>query len=187
LQCNYAPAKKTELTCRLHWESKMENQQGNIGGTNEVVPTTRSGLRLQLSHAMNAAVKIRERVEFNWYNKGFPSAQNGFAAYLDVYFSPLLKKYSFNLRGMYISSDGYDARIYAYENDVLYSQSITAFFETSFHFYFNLHYKLNKKLETWLNYSQTTYPAKTLTGSGLDVMSIKNKINFQCQLRWLIE
>ena len=91
-----------------------------------------------------------------------------FLSFADVIYKPLLKKYSANARLQYFETDGYNSRIYAYENDVLFYYSIPAFFNKGFRYYFNFNYDLNAKISFWLKWSQTLYKNVESIGSGLD-------------------
>ncbi|MEO6837462.1 MAG: hypothetical protein ABI185_03680, partial [Ginsengibacter sp.] len=81
----------------------------------------------------------------------------------------------------YFETDGYDSRIYAFENDVLYGYSIPVFFNKGFRYYANLHYKFSKKLGVWTRFSQFVYADQFEIGSGLDKIkgNKKSEIKFQ--------
>ncbi|HKB45305.1 MAG TPA: hypothetical protein VKC90_12980, partial [Chitinophagaceae bacterium] len=73
----------------------------------------------------------------------------------------------------------------AYENDVLYSYSIPAFFDKGFRYYFTLNYDLNKKLSLWLRWAQTIYRDKKTIGSGLDEIQGNHRSEIKLQVRRL--
>jgi hypothetical protein len=56
--------------------------------------------------------------------------------FFDILYKPLLAPYAAVLRLQYFETDSYNSRIYAYENDVLYSYSIPAFYDKGFRYYF---------------------------------------------------
>jgi hypothetical protein len=82
----------------------------------------------------------------------------------------------------YFETDGYDSRIYAFENDVLYGYSIPAFFDKGYHYYVNLHYKFSRSLAFWARFSQTVYSDRSEIGSGLDVINGNKKSQIRLQL-----
>jgi len=92
-----------------------------------------------------------------------------------------MKHYSGNVRLLYFDTEGYNSRIYAFENDVLYGYSIPVFFDKGYRYYLNIKYDLSKKLSFWIRFSQTIYPEKNTYGSGLDEVngSIKTELKFQ--------
>ena len=86
----------------------------------------------------------------------------------------------------YFETDDYNSRIYAYENDVLYSFSIPAFSDKGIRYYFNLNYDPGKKLSIWLRWAQTIYRNRITVGSGLDEIQGNKKTELKLQVRWLI-
>jgi hypothetical protein len=89
-----------------------------------------------------------------------------------------------NIRLQYFETDSYNSRIYAYENDVLYSFSIPAFFDKGFRYYFNASYVAGKQLTFWLRLSQTRYLGKKVIGSGLDEINHSRKTDLRLQLKY---
>jgi hypothetical protein len=85
----------------------------------------------------------------------------------------------------YFETDGYNSRLYAYENDVLYSYSIPAFFDKGYRYYVTLNYDLTKKLSFWFRWAQTIYLEKDLIGSGLDEINRNKKSEVKLQARYL--
>jgi hypothetical protein len=87
----------------------------------------------------------------------------------------LLKRYSGNIRLQYFETDGYNSRIYAYENDVLYYYAIPVFFTKGWKYYLNINYDLNSRISFWLKWAQTIYNDQKSIGSGLDEISGNTK------------
>jgi hypothetical protein len=97
---------------------------------------------------------------FYGINKDTRSSEKGFLSYFDVLYKPLLRPLSANLRLQYFETDGYNSRLYAFENDVLYYFAIPVFFDQGWRYYFNLSYDVSKKLSVWLKWGQTVYDNK---------------------------
>ena len=52
-----------------------------------------------------------------WYDEGGPlQSRRGFYAF-DVFYKPMMKPLSANMRLQYFETDNFDSRIYAYESD----------------------------------------------------------------------
>jgi len=71
-----------------------------------------------------------------------------------------------------------------YENDVLYSYSIPAFFDKGYRYYINLNYDLKRDLSIWIRWSQTIYRDKASIGSGLDEISANHRSEVKLQALW---
>ena len=167
-QLTYTPNRQLEIYTRFRSETKQGNQPGNTDPSSFLVTLPRQNWRTQLSYKINPSFTIRSRTEILWYDKKDVNEELGFLSFADVIYKPLLKKYSANARLQYFETDGYNSRIYAYENDVLFYYSIPAFFHKGFRYYFNFNYDLNAKISFWLKWSQTLYKNVESIGSGLD-------------------
>jgi len=78
---------------------------------------------------------LKSRVEWSWYSK--QSSEKGILICQDLVFLPPEKTFSMNGRLAYFHTDGYNSRLYAYENDVLYSFSIPALYGEGIRAYLN--------------------------------------------------
>ena len=98
----------------------------------------------------------------------------------------MMKPFAGNIRLQYFETEGYNSRIYAYENDVLYSFSIPAFYDKGYRVYINFSYNVTKKLTLWARWARAYYPEKNSIGSGLDEINGSNKttINFQMMYKF---
>jgi hypothetical protein len=84
----------------------------------------------------------------------------------------------------YFETDGYNSRLYAYENDVLYSYSIPVFFDKGYRYYLTLNYDLTNKVSIWLG--ARIYRDKNLIGSGLDEITGNKKTEPKFQVRYIL-
>lgn len=176
-QLTYSPNKQVEIYSRFRTETKQTNFPDNTTITNYLISTPRQNWRTQIMFKINTSVSVRNRVELLWYGKKTEPhdpvsltvpAEQGFLTFFDFLLKPLLKPYSGNFRLQYFETDGYNSRVYAYENDVLFYYSIPVFFDKGFRYYINLNYDLSKKTSFWFKWSQTLYRDKQSIGSGLD-------------------
>lgn len=182
-QLTYTPNKQTEIYSRFRHESKQANQSANSTETNFLVFLPRQNWRTQVSFKPGAALTLRSRVEMLWYDKKRNNSEKGFLGFADVGYKPMMKPFSGILRLQYFETDGYNSRLYAYENDVLYSYSIPAFFDKGFRYYLNLNYDLSRKLTIWLRWAQTIYSDKQSIGSGLDEIQGNSRSELRLQAR----
>jgi DNA uptake protein ComE-like DNA-binding protein len=184
VQLTYAPNRQTEIYTRFRNESKQGNQTDTDTVTNFLGFSPRQNWRLQVSYQINPVLTLRNRVELVWYNAGQENSETGFLLYMDFLYKPL-KPLSGALRLQYFETDGYNARIYAYENDVLYSYSIPVFFDKGYRYYLLLNYELNQKISFWIRWAQTIYPGREVIGSGADAVKGNKKTEVKLQARWI--
>lgn len=181
-QFNYAPNKVTHFTARYQFQNKQKNA-ANPHVTNVLALEQKSNYRLEVQYAISKYISLRNRLEVVQYHFGEQPKQSGYLAYQDVHYSPLSSKWSGNMRFTIFNTDGFNSRIYAYENDVLYGFSIPSFQNQGLKFYANLRYKLKRKTDLWLKYSYTELNGVEGIGSGLDKIQGDHRTEVKLQLR----
>ena len=182
VQLTYKPNKQLEIYTRFHSESKAINFNPDNFTLSPVVAQPRQSWRTQFSYKINTAITLRSRAEMVWFNTGSPQKEQGVLTYFDFLYKPLLKPWSGNLRLQYFETDSYNSRLYAYENDVLYSYSIPVFYDKGIRYYCNANYDVNKKLTVWVRWGQTIYKYKIFIGSGVDEITGNKKTEIKLQI-----
>ena len=117
----------------------------------------------------------------NWFNRKGADREDGFLGYLEAAYNGI-QGLSFNVRAQYFETEGYNSRIYAYENDVLYSFSIPAFFNKGFRYYANLNVDVFKNLSFYLRFAQSRFKDLSSIGSGLDEIKGNARTEVKMQL-----
>ncbi len=181
IQLTYKPNKQVEVYARYRAEKKAINYNPLDLTLNPVLIRPKQGLRTQFSYKLNSTFTFRSRVELSWFDIRGDEPQNGFLLYTDIIYKPLLKPFSGNIRLQYFETDGYDSRLYAYENDLLYSFSIPVFYDKGYRYYLNINYDVTRKLSLWAKFSQTIYLDKNDIGSALDL--IKGHVRSELKLQ----
>lgn len=181
VQATYSPNKQVEFYIRYRNETKQGNQSDNNTVTNYLVKLPKQNLRTQLQLKVRPDFSLRNRVELVWYDRDGMNKSNGFLTYIDFIYKPVMKPFSCNLRLQYFETDDYNSRLYAYENDVLYSFSIPVFYEKGYRYYLNMNYDISSKISFWLRWAQTIYPNRNTIGTGLDEIRGKKKSELKAQ------
>lgn len=182
VQFTYKPNRSLEIYSRYHSESKASNTNPGYLAISAIQAQPKKNWRTQVSYRVNRAITLRSRAEINWFDKQGPMNEEGFLIFLDLVYKPTLKPFSGNLRLQYFETDGYNSRLYAYENDVIYSYSIPGFYGKGYRYYINFNYEMRQKLTLWVRWSQTLYSDQTLIGSGLDEITGNHKSEVRIQL-----
>ncbi len=180
-QLTYRPDKKLEMYARYKTKTKPVNVNPFDIYMNPVIGQSKQTLRSQFNYKIDNQFTLRSRVELAWFDKRGDNAQNGFLTFVDVIYKPVLRPFSGNVRLLYFETDGYDSRIYTFENDVLYGYSIPVFFDKGYRWYLNANYDLSKRFSVWVKFSQTIYIDKSEFGSGLDLIkgNLKSEVKLQ--------
>ena len=185
VQLTYKPNKQVEVYTRFKNESKAINITGLNLATRQPIIRPRKNWRTQVSYKLNREFTLKNRVEILWYDaREKARSERGFMTYFDIGYKPMSKPYALSGRLVYFETDSYDSRIYAFENDVLYSFSIPAFFGKGFRYYLNVNYDATKKLTVWARFAQTIQRGATSVGSGLDKITGDTKSEVKLQLMY---
>ncbi|MCX6294542.1 MAG: helix-hairpin-helix domain-containing protein [Bacteroidetes bacterium] len=164
-QFNYTPSKKVDMYVRIRTRDKQKNTS-TVDVMDYLVTVKQSNYRFNISYTITPSVKLKNRIELIDYKLDNNKTQKGYLVYQDITYSKMGKPFSFTLRYALFESDSYDARIYAYENDVPGSYSIPAYYDRGSRFYILLDYNLTRRIELWLRYSQTYYDNKKVISAG---------------------
>jgi hypothetical protein len=128
---------------------------------------------------------IRSRLDVSWYKKS-GSTEEGFQACIDFIYKNMKKPYSFSFRIVWFQTDGYNSRIYGYEQDVLYYYAISALFDSGSRAYVLFHYNIHKNWQVWAKASSSLYTDNQSIGSGLSEIfaNRRSELRFQVQYRF---
>lgn len=192
-QLHWRPSKKVEAYSCFRFRSKSRNYRlpgydpDHLSVFIDELPGR--NWRNQLSFRISRSISIKSRVELCWIEKpGDQSPETGSLMFMDIAFKPANKYFSGNIRLQYFETGGYDSRVYAFENDLLFSQTIPAFFDSGMRYYLNLKYNFVFKIfrplqaQSGVKISRTLYRDRSAIGSGLDEIGGHKKTELKLQL-----
>jgi hypothetical protein len=156
VQLSYTPNRSTQLVIKFRNESKQMNESNDTAITTHIIIHARRNWRMHLESKINANISWRHRTELTWFVAG-GQRENGFLTCFDFIYRPMQKPMSCIARLQYHETTGYNARIYAYENDVLYSYSIPMFDGKGYRYYILIGYDWKKNLSCWVRWAQTLF------------------------------
>jgi len=182
-QLNFFPTSRVELYFRYRYEQKKINSDSEDPAP-KLDKTRKESFRFHISYVVTPSIMLKNRVEFLRYKEGENPFGNGFLIYQDVMIRPPEKPYDITFRYAIFDTDGYDERIYAYENDVLYAFSIPAYNYKGSRFYLLLKYEIAGWLDLWLRYAQTVYSDQQVIGTGLNEIDGNTRSEIKAQLRF---
>ena len=182
-QVVYTPNKTFKILLRFKTENKQQNTDLDVP-INFIDNVKREGYRIESNWQANQRWRFQNRIEVSQYQKGEAKAEFGYLVYQDVDYSPLFSKITGNIRVAYFSTPGYNSRIYAYEDDVLYSFAFGMYSGKGFRTYLNLKYNLAKKLNIWARYALFYYRNVETVGTYLDEIEGNQKSEIKLQLRY---
>lgn len=168
LQLQYKPNRNFIAYLRLRYQDRELNNSQIETPIYQLTNETRANYRINISYKITDYLSLRNRVEVVDYQKGELTNELGFLAYQDIVFKPKSKPYSLTARYALFDAKSYNARIYAYENDVLYYFYIPAYYRVGSRFYLTARYKYRKKFDFWVRYGVWNYRNEETILSGLE-------------------
>lgn len=182
VQLNYTPSRNTQMYVRYRETNKMINNTEEVL-LNRVVANQKSSFRYHITYKPIRNLTLKNRLEVATFKTGTSGVDFGFLAYQDVGYSFTKVPLTVSGRFAVFNTDSYDARLYAYESDVLYAYSIPAYYYKGTRTYLLLKYRLYKNIDLWFRVSQTWYSDKELISSGLEEIQGHTKTDVHAQLR----
>ena len=191
-EIQYAPNKKVVSYFRFRHETKDHNQSGNtLTASTQVSPQTRQQFRFHLKYNISSSLSTESRFEKIIYStQEFDGTnqvqinQNGILIFQDLNFKILKNKLTTSCRLAIFDIEDYNARIYAFEDNVPYSFSVPLYQNSGTRYYIMLRYHFTKNMDFYLRYSQTTYSNVSSISSGLEMISGNNLQDLKMQFQW---
>ncbi len=181
-QLSCQPLRTLELIFRYRFQNKQINS-GSETLLPHITATERQNFRFHVSSDILPWIALRSRVEYLKFNPGNEPAGYGYLVYQDVMIRPENKPFDVTLRYAIFSTDSYDERIYAYENDVLYAFSVPSYYYKGSRYYLLVKYEFSRWLSFWVRFAQTVYTNQQTIGSGLDEIEGDTKSEIKLQVR----
>ncbi|MCX2483925.1 ComEA family DNA-binding protein [Pedobacter sp. MR2016-24] len=182
-QLSYSPKKTLKLQLRLKTTLSEQNTMAELP-FNALEDVYKGNYRIDMSGQLNRKISLQSRIEVSRYHKSPAAKEYGILIYQDMEYKVMSAALSANLRLAWFSTPSYNARIYAYEDDVLYASGSGLYSGKGFRTYLNLKYRLTRQLYLWSKIAVYYYPGQLTTGSGLDEISGNKKSEIKLQLRY---
>jgi hypothetical protein len=180
-QAVYSPTKTFKVVIRAKTQQKQQNAAVKEDST--IRNVNQSNYRIAVNWSLTKTLAFENRFEVVNYKKESIN-ELGFLLYQDVNYRPSASKLSGNMRVAVFHTASYNSRLYAYEDDVLYSSGFGMYNGKGLRTYLNLQYKLSKKLHVWARYAIFLYKDLETVGSGLDLIQGNKKMDLKFQLRY---
>lgn len=182
LQAEYQLSPFWQLNARYFYEVKSQKITADNIAHN--ADRRRQSLRLQLQGELNQHLKLRTRMEQNNYS--LSEKTSGYLVAQDVGFFSTNENFKSWFRLAYFHTDDYNSRVYAYENDLRYQFYIPSFYGEGIRSYITLNYRIHRRWQFELKYSETIYFNQESIGSGTTQIEGNRRSEWKAQVRWKI-
>lgn len=182
LQLTIDPTSRLQLYLQYRNKTKDDNFSSDTDAKNLISLTKQQRMRFNLSYVANSSITLRCRLELLQYTNEFSGTTKGFYLGQDVEFSLTRVPIRFFLRYAVFDTDDYNSRVYAYENDLLYTFSIPAYFNQGTRAYFMAKYSPSNHIDFWVKYGITQYANRETVSSGLYEIQGNQKSELKVQM-----
>ncbi len=184
LKAEYTPLRDFMVQAYVRQEIKSQNISDQESGIQKITDINKIRYRLHLAYKINSNITLKNRFEVVTYNNGIDEKSKGYLLYQDIAYRPHKIPTVFYTRLAFFDTHDYNSRIYAYENDVLYSFSVPAYYGRGMRYYFMIKHTIIKNLDIWVRFAQTVYTDRNVIGSGLTEIQGNRKSEIKFQVRY---
>lgn len=181
LQLNFTPNRQLEMYARYRIKNKPLNTQ-NPEYIRQLDDVVRQNYRFHFSYSISPSFTFRNRLELIDFTYG-DRHEKGYVVYQDISYRHFSSPWALALRYALFDTDGFDSRIYAYENDVLYAFSFPFYSDKGSRVYLLARYRLSRNINLYARLAQTFYTNRDETGSGQDVIDGNKRTEIKAQMR----
>jgi len=183
-QLNYRPNKKMEMYFRIRHRERPRNTEQDVDGIDYVVGVDQTNYRYNVKYKVSRSVSLRNRLELVDYERGESERDRGYIVYQDLIYRPWSSPWELTFRYALFDTDSYDARLYAYENDVPGLWSIPAYYGRGSRGYVIVRYSAGRHVDLWFRYGRWFFTDRNVISSGLQEIARNTRTDIKAVLRF---
>jgi len=177
----FQPDKKKLIYVRFQ-STQREQREDTDGVMRGVQGRTQYNIRLHGQLFVSESSRFQIRLENVFFRYGNNWPKKGFLTYLEWGYGNSATSLRADLRLMWVSTDGWDARVYAYERDVMYKVGFPAFSGNKWRGYANFSIPAGKRTTIWLRIAiDKSIELQSVTDIG---SPIRSELTFQIRYQW---
>jgi DNA uptake protein ComE-like DNA-binding protein len=178
---------KKNLIMYLRYRIKNSQINGNVSqNINKWIDQQVTSCRYQVDWIFNDNLQFRNRIEMMKSSGENRKSSYGYFVSQDIKYKSQKSPVSFSFRYALFDTDSYDVRIYAYEDDVIFSTSAPGLDGQGIRCYLLADYGPFQWLDLCLRYSFTFYSDRNVIGTGLEMINgnIKSELKIQMRVKF---
>ena len=184
LRISHSFNRRTQAYLQFRSKTKMKNSTDAFVFSHYPIFYTKNAVRFNINYELGWDIHCANKAEYAYYRNDDGSNEHGYFLCQDIAYKPENKPYSFSFRYVIFDAKDYNARIYAYENDVLYSFSVPALYGKGMRIYLLGKVKLFNALTLYARIGRTIYSDRDEIGSGLTLIEGNHKTDLKIEAIW---
>jgi hypothetical protein len=181
---NWNPSRGVEIYARVRSQDRARDTDEDIDGIDPLVRVQQTNYRINATYKVSDAVSLRTRVETVDFQRGSSPLDHGVLIYQDLVHRPLSSPLELSLRFALFETDSYDARLYAYESELIGVFAIPPLSGRGVRWYAMARFTPLRGVDLWVRYGAFIFRDQTSIGSGLQEIAGNVRSDLKVQLRW---
>lgn len=182
-EARFIPSRKTNMLWRMKMQEKSGQETVETAGVAPLEAEKQFKARYSLKYEASSNVRLKSRFDYVRSEKENADPEQGVYLEQDLIYTFTGLPLRLTSAVAMFNTDSYDARIYAYQYDVLYAFSVPAFYGRGMSAYFLAKYSLGEHLDLWFRISRLIYSDRDTISSGLAEIDASHKTTVKFQLR----
>lgn len=184
LRISHSFNRRTHAYLQFRSKTKMKNSTDGFVFTHYPISYTKNAVRFNINYQMGSNFHFCNKAEYAHYRNDDGINEHGYFLYQDVAYKPENKPFSLTFRYAIFDAKDYNARIYTYESDILYSFSVPALYGKGMRVYLLGKVKLFNALTLYARIGRTIYSDRDQIGSGLTLIEGNHKTDLKVEAIW---
>ena len=184
LRVNHSFNRRTSAYLQFRSKTKMKNSTDGEVFSHYPIFYTKNTVRFNINYQIGRDFHFTNKAEYANYHNDDGSNEHGYFLCQDIAYKPENLPFSLTFRYALFDAKDYNARVYAYENDVLYSFSVPAMYGKGMRFYLLGKVKLFNSLTLYARIGRTIYSDRDEIGSGLTLIEGNHKTDLKVEAIW---
>ena len=184
LRVSHSFNRRTSAYLQLRSKTKMKNSTDGEVFSHYPIFYTKNTVRFNITYELGWDIHCANKAEYAHYRNEDGSNEHGYFLCQDIAYKPENLPFSLTFRYAIFDAKDYNARVYAYENDVLYSFSVPAMYGKGMRFYLLGKVKLFNSLTLYARIGRTIYSDRNTVGTGLSQIEGNHKTDLKVEAIW---
>ena len=184
LRVSHSFNRRTNAYLQFRSKTKMKNSTDGEVFSHYPILYTKNTVRFNINYQLGWDIHCSNKAEYAHYRNDDGTNEHGFFICQDIAYKPENRPFSLTFRYAIFDAKDYNARIYAYENDVLYSFSVPALYGKGMRVYLLGKWKPFKSLTLYARIGSTIYSDRDEIGSGLTLIQKNHKTDLKVEMVW---
>jgi hypothetical protein len=184
LRLSHSFNRRTNAYLQFRSKTKMKNSTDTFVFSHYPIFYTKNTVRFNINYELGWDIHCANKAEYAHYRNEDGTNEHGYFLCQDIAYKPENLPFSLTFRYAIFDAKDYNARVYAYENDVLYSFSVPAMYGKGMRFYLLGKVKLFNSLTLYARIGRTIYSDRDEIGSGLTLIEGNHKTDLKAEIIW---